>query len=102
MKFDITSKVIDFRPYNLTIGNEQNRSFQLNNISICENVLPFDLTLINTYDSIVSVFIPFIFIISISIFIIVRFYNSKKKVFDKLASYSTITWIEVEIEKEKK
>ena len=26
----------------------------------------------------------------------------KKKVFDKLASYSTITWIEVEIEKEKK
>jgi hypothetical protein len=32
IKFDINSKVIDFRPYNLTIGNEHQREFKLNNM----------------------------------------------------------------------
>ena len=58
-----------------------------NNNTVCVNLFPLNLLILNTIDFLTSVFVPFVLVFTISIVIICKVYKSKKKVFNKNHSF---------------
>jgi hypothetical protein len=58
-----------------------------NNNTVCVNLFPLNLLILNTIDFLASVFAPFVLVITISIVIIYKVYKSKKKIFNKNHSF---------------